>query len=630
MKTVSYENLYIRDPKTGEITPFMAIRGESAYDIAVKLGTFTGTEEEWNNYIKTERNAALAAIDAKLRAALEIIPDDLEELHAQIDSLGRIQISSAEPSDPSVDLWVDTDDDEEIFVVTADDIAQELGDAEDKVLSQKAAKEGFDKISEEIGSLQENTRNLWTFGDKTFTRFTPVYFDPPIPAGTYTLSALISSDAAGLNCFIEFIDTENNQITTAYIDRSDSERKSTTFTLTSACAQINIFSGRGSSVSVGYTATYSKVQLEQGEAMTDYIPPVTTADFVARENAQNVHKEIKKLRDDIVAGVDGKLPLHFSVSGDLSDGGSLYDAKHANSIRSNERIVFNADITSFASLEIGFAWLHLGYKYNRFVIDDTNLTVYGYTGAQTVHQHGLTFVNNIQVIIESNEMRTCKISIISNGSMYTVSDCTIDRRRVVFPYVQSVGSVLPNAKLSWTCTDFNKSVWIFGDSYVAGYTDKWFKYAYQNGYTKNCLFDAYGGEGSADSIESFMNLLEIAKPKTVVWCLGMNDGGDTDDTPSSGWATVQNTLRSLCRDKNIELVLATIPTVPTINHEAKNANIRESGYRYIDFAKAVGANAFGVWYGNMLSSDGVHPADDGAKALYGRILLDLPEIMITA
>ena len=36
--------------------------GESSYQIAKRLGTFTGTEAEWNNYIKIERDAALESI----------------------------------------------------------------------------------------------------------------------------------------------------------------------------------------------------------------------------------------------------------------------------------------------------------------------------------------------------------------------------------------------------------------------------------------------------------------------------------------------------------------------------------------------------------------------------------------
>ena len=80
---------------------------------------------------------------------------------------------------------------------------------------------------------------------------------------------------------------------------------------------------------------------------------------------------------------------------------------------------------------------------------------------------------------------------------------------------------------------------------------------------------------------------------------------------------------------DIELILATIPNVPSIRHDYKNAIVRASGYRYIDFAKAVNAEAVGAtWYADMLSSDNVHPTELGAKALASRILLDVPEITV--
>lgn len=83
-----------------------------------------------------------------------------------------------------------------------------------------------------------------------------------------------------------------------------------------------------------------------------------------------------------------------------------------------------------------------------------------------------------------------------------------------------------------------------------------------------------------------------------------------------------------CKEKGIELILATIPNVPSISNYYKNDFVRNSGYRYIDFAKAVGAEEIGsTWYENMLSSDKVHPALLGAKALASRFLIDVPEVI---
>ena len=466
------------------------------------------------------------------------------------------------------------------------------------------------------GILIQKTRNLWTFGNKTFIRYESVVFDPPLPAGTYTISALITSEAAGTNNLIEFDNASGQYIADCYINRSSVNRNSATVTLTEPCKTVILFSGRGSSVSTGYTATYKDVQLERGSTMTGYVPPVTAVDYIAREYERESEES-------------NYLPKGFFSYGNMESGDYIYDMLSANSIRSNDRIVFNADITSFSSLEIGFANGSTSNKVNRFVIDSTNLTVYDFAGNTNITAHGLTITNNIQVLIESNFMRQCDITIISNGVLFKATNETLDRRGVCFSYAQSIGSVLTDAKLAWTCIDFDKEIWIFGDSYAASYTDKWTKYMFSYGYYKNCLFDAYPGEDSLKSYESLMHLLSLAKPKVIVWTLGMNDGGDGVSSPSVDWGNVQTQLRSLCNDRGIQLVLATVPTVPTVNNEQKNNNVRSSGYRYIDFAKAVDANASGEWFSGMLSEDGVHPTDAGAKALFGRVVLDLPESMIS-
>ena len=96
MKKVSLKNLYVRDPDTGKFVPLMAIRGESAYDIAVRLGKFSGTEEEWANFIELERAAAVKSVEEKGAETLASIPADytalaeaVEELTQRIESLEK-------------------------------------------------------------------------------------------------------------------------------------------------------------------------------------------------------------------------------------------------------------------------------------------------------------------------------------------------------------------------------------------------------------------------------------------------------------------------------------------------------------------------------------------------------------
>lgn len=112
--------------------------------------------------------------------------------------------------------------------------------------------------------------------------------------------------------------------------------------------------------------------------------------------------------------------------------------------------------------------------------------------------------------------------------------------------------------------------------------------------------------------------------------MGMNDGSDTDaNTPSSVWATRRDEMLSICETMGITPILATIPNVPSVLNTGKNAWVKTSGYRYIDFAAAVGAeSASSTWYNGMLSADNIHPSESGARALFARALVDFPEIML--
>lgn len=321
---------------------------------------------------------------------------------------------------------------------------------------------------------------------------------------------------------------------------------------------------------------------------------------------------------------------YFRAKGNLSDGDTL--TLPTTNIDKNIRQVFTADITSFSGVLFGRKSGNNGYW---AVIDATNITVYRDNVASTPIPHGLTIENNLQIRIITkhnvsipNELYNADITVTSNGIDFTAQD--IEWRRTYNPpVVQSVGSVLTDCVMSWESGDVGKSIYMFGDSYFSWGVDRWAYYCVKDGFAENALFNAYPGENSANAIRSMRNVVPLGKPKYLVWCLGMNDGNDSESEPSSAWVTGRDAVINLCERYGITPVFTTIPTVPTINHEQKNAWVRSSGYRYIDFAKAVGAQSDGTWFSSMLYTDGVHPTVQGAKALYGRVLTDFPEIMVS-
>ena len=183
---------------------------------------------------------------------------------------------------------------------------------------------------------------------------------------------------------------------------------------------------------------------------------------------------------------------------------------------------------------------------------------------------------------------------------------------------------LANAKLTAVFKDFNQPIYFFGDSYMSlGDSARWPYYAIQNGWDKFLASGFPGANGWPHGIPSFRNIMARAKPRYVVWCLGMN-GGVSDSNKA-----VDEVIET-CDALGVEVILSTTPCVPdsTKNNEAKNTYVKSTGKRYIDFAKAVGAETNGSsWYTGMLSNDNLHPSALGAKALYAQVLKDFPEIM---
>jgi lysophospholipase L1-like esterase len=137
----------------------------------------------------------------------------------------------------------------------------------------------------------------------------------------------------------------------------------------------------------------------------------------------------------------------------------------------------------------------------------------------------------------------------------------------------------------------------------------------------------FPGASASHQIVSFRKLISIGHPKYIVWALGMN-GSDSESAINASWKSCTDEVIATCANKNITVILATIPNVPNRIQTFKNAYVKASGERYIDFAKAVGAESQGsTWYSGMLSSDNLHPDTNGAIALYSELLADFSEIM---
>lgn len=195
-------------------------------------------------------------------------------------------------------------------------------------------------------------------------------------------------------------------------------------------------------------------------------------------------------------------------------------------------------------------------------------------------------------------------------------------------FVMADGLEARNCKFNWLCLAYAEDIWVYGDSYLGfGHNARWPYYLYRDGFSE-LLLSGYPGMASKRGLTDFKLALQFGTPKYAAWCLGMNNGDPKDkDEPNSDWLACVEEFLDLCKENGITPILSTIPETPTVRNRAKNAWVKASGYRYIDFDHAVGADKDPSWYPTMLHSDNVHPAAPGAAALYAQVLIDFPEIM---
>lgn len=311
----------------------------------------------------------------------------------------------------------------------------------------------------------------------------------------------------------------------------------------------------------------------------------------------------------------------------LSDGDELEIEE--TMAKKNKQLVFFGRVNTMGTLKI----FHGENIYNSgwMELDNTNISVYTYDTEPRLRksvEHGLTINNYIGIIATTGNHNNLSIRIITNGGLFDVDNIYWSASNGMIKVV-SDGCDMENITVSWNCDDFKKPIWMFGDSYFDFQnTARWPYYMIQWGFD-NCAAFGFPGAKSSDVYPEWIRCLSHGRPKYAVWCLGMNDI-DNISSINSDWEKYINQFINDCNQAYIEPILATIPNTPNRRHTYKNEFVKTSGYRYIDFAKAVGANDYpSNWDNGMISDDNTHPLEEGAKALAIRALTDIPELLQT-
>lgn len=291
-------------------------------------------------------------------------------------------------------------------------------------------------------------------------------------------------------------------------------------------------------------------------------------------------------------------------------------------------MIYKANLPNGLTGSISVGKGYNGYQGGYITVNPTTMTFY--TGEEPkvskTQEHGLTIKDYIAVRITLDYSANAKVRIATNGGVFDTTMSWAGVRKGAF-FVADSAAESTDGRFAYSCSGWGAKTHMYGDSYFGVHNEsRWPYYLVQDGHT-DVLINGHSGRKSAGALAVLKSVLaHSARPERIIWTMGMNDP-DATESPNTSWLSCVEQLKKICKDNAIELILATVPLVASVDNAYKNAYVKGSGYRYIDFAAAVGASSDTAWFDGMLHSDGVHPDVQGAAALYFQAIADVPELM---
>lgn len=449
-------------------------------------------------------------------------------------------------------------------------------------------------------------------------------FIPVEPSTTYCISDNTDSSVGSSSACHVLYDTNRTKLSVVTGNNK-------TITTTSGTAYIRI----------SLLASKTGIQVEKGSERTSYEQYSDIGGYPTI--LQNNSVGFNALDEDVKAAINSIAPVAFdSFRGHatLQQDGAIYLAQ--NHVIKNT--LLSAKINgSIEAVSVGVGYLpdsndYRGYQSHWITLTPSEVKLYNYYNDGWVlantYSHGLTLTNNTIISVDTT-IYTSQLSILRIfDDLGHVFQQTLPSWGMGRPFATNDGTSQLNVDLSFFARDIAHDIWCFGDSYFNFlYDTKWTYHALQAGMTK-WLSNNQPGLSPSSGLDDLESLISLGfRPSFLVWCLGMN--GPTTETQEGGQYVINSTQKSIidavisiCQNNNITPVFTTIPTVPTRQKTGYCNYIRSLGTRYIDFAKAVGADSNGNWNAGLISDDGVHTTAAGAKVLFSQVLVDFPEIAI--
>lgn len=279
----------------------------SAYGIAVKNG-FDGTEEEWLESLIGKSAYAYAVDGGYAGSEAAFIEDtaNIPQATAQANSAATKATEAAKEAQTAADTVegfvqtaseaiteireiVDDGADAPPVVCKSSGVIIPVSDSSDRLLKNmrifgKTTQNGTPSPTapialENVGAggsvvVQVSGKNLYSRGDKAVTQYATMELPVPLPPGTYTLSALVSSSdidyAVSRANFMHH--NGSSFVAIGSVNMQRDVYNSGTVTIDEPCDAIRFHAGTTVSSSAGDTATWTNIMVEAGAAATEYEP----------------------------------------------------------------------------------------------------------------------------------------------------------------------------------------------------------------------------------------------------------------------------------------------------------------------------------------------------------------------
>ena len=319
-------------------------------------------------------------------------------------------------------------------------------------LKDSTARESIDELNSEFDNVTEPTRNLWLWGDQFVaangSNTQKGITDVNIPAGTYTLSALVERTGSA-NCRMVFYKDSiatSNLLANPYI--AANSRNSATFTLSDAATIIVIYSGPNATSNVD--STWKDIQLEIGDTATDYIYPICCVDPVARAEAEDGLSSLVTLNELIRDAIGTDETFEQQT---ISAGTGYGSGKYWNSENTTAAIASSANY----------------YAYNPFAVSPGEKYKLEITQGSSSKQYPVVVVNSDYTILSAYRgttigPKTFIFTIPENGAYILITTTTAAYSGTkLYKAVQSLSqklSEITGGMFGWN----GKNVAIIGDS----------------------------------------------------------------------------------------------------------------------------------------------------------------------